>query len=147
MGELNKRLRELRASAVPTISLEEMAAELGFDSRQAYHHYERENGFKGRYLAPELARRIAGVLQDRGVDPDEVMALAGLSARESAAPHLSRAQEEWLAFFDRLTAKQRKLLLQMAEEMTGPPAGDDPGLRPSTTVHVPARAYRAEPLG
>lgn len=117
-----------------------MADELGMPA-SSYSRYEAPGRFKKARLELGLARRVASILADRGVDADDVLALAGVGENETA-PVLSSAQEEWLAFFDKLTSHQRKLLLQMARELVGPDPGDDPD--PGATLHSPQHAFRPE---
>lgn len=137
VGYINDRLRELRESAKPRISLQKMADELGLESRQAYHFYERERGFKQPLLPMSLARRIASVLGKRGVNPSEVMKLAGVD-RDESPPQLSDEQEQWLDAFDDLNSDQRRLLLELAKSMgNGFPTG--------ATIHSGRVTYLAQP--
>lgn len=76
------RLKELRISAVPTLSIRRMADELGI-SHTRYVYFEDPKRFKKAALPIDLTRQIAVVLQKYGVDPAEVMKLAGLSEVEA----------------------------------------------------------------
>lgn len=87
MGEgvtvsVNMRLKNLRLSAVPRLSIRKMADELDIGySRYAY--FEDAKRFKKSELPIELTRQIANVLSRYGVDPAEVMKLAGLTDMEA----------------------------------------------------------------
>jgi transcriptional regulator with XRE-family HTH domain len=116
MGGIAAQLRELRGRASPSISVRAMAEQLGM-SPPTYHRYESEKGFKQRYLPMDLARRIAAVLADRGVNPDEVLALAGVGVDDPSKPDLTIGQQKLLDLYDQLPPKRRQLLLQVAEAM------------------------------
>lgn len=78
---LNTRLKNLRKSAVPQLSIRAMADALGIGySRYAY--FEDPKRFKKAALPIDLTRQIASVLSRHGVDPAEVMLLAGLTGDE-----------------------------------------------------------------
>ncbi|ATE65914.1 hypothetical protein [Rhizorhabdus dicambivorans] len=74
-------MRGLRARS--GLSMRAFAARLGapLDTRYAYYEEKRFTG----PLPIEAARRIAAALQPFGVEPQEVLELAGLSAEEAAA--------------------------------------------------------------
>ena len=116
MGGVAAQLRELRRRANPSISVRVMAELLGM-SAPTYHRYESEKGFKQHYLPMTLARRIAAVLADRGVNPDEVLALAGVGVDEVSKPDLTAGQRRLLDLYDQLAPERRQLLLQLAEAM------------------------------
>jgi hypothetical protein len=79
---LNTRLKNLRLSAVPSLSIRRMAEELGIGySRYAY--FEDPKRYKKRELPLDLTRQIADVLSRYGVDAGEVMKLAGLKDAEA----------------------------------------------------------------
>jgi len=79
---VNTKLKNLRVSAVPSLSIRRMADELGIGySRYAY--FEDPKRFKKRALPIDLTRQIADVLSRYGVEPSEVMKLAGLSDAEA----------------------------------------------------------------
>lgn len=82
MKSASERLKELRLSAVPRISIRRMAEELGIGFPR-YAYFEDPKRFKKRELPIDLTRQIAGVLSQRGVDPAEVMLLAGLNENEA----------------------------------------------------------------
>lgn len=79
---VNIRLKELRKSAVPALSIRAMADELGI-GHSRYAYFEDPKRFKKRELPLDLTRQIAAVLSQRGVDPAEVMQLAGLRDKEA----------------------------------------------------------------
>jgi len=79
---VNIRLKELRKSAVPPLTIRAMADELGI-GHSRYAYFEDPNRFKKRELPLDLARQIAAVLSVRGVDPAEVLKLAGLNDDEA----------------------------------------------------------------
>ncbi len=74
-------MRALRARS--GLSMRAFAARLGapLDTRYAYYEEKRFTGL----LPVDAARQIAAALQACGVEPQEVLALAGLSADESGA--------------------------------------------------------------
>ena len=79
---VNTRLKNLRISAVPTLSIRKMAEELGIGySRYAY--FEVPKRYKKQELPLDLSRQIADVLARYGVDPASVMKLAGLNDAEA----------------------------------------------------------------
>lgn len=84
------RLKELRQAARPKLSIRRAAdiLEMGHSS---YAFYENANLFKKPHLPLDLTRRIAVAFADFGVDPGEVMKLAGL--KESEADPEARAVE------------------------------------------------------
>lgn len=79
----SERLKELRISAVPTLSIRRMADELGI-GHSRYAYFEDPKRFKKSAFPIDFTRQIADVLQRYGVDPAEVMKLAGLSDDEAA---------------------------------------------------------------
>jgi hypothetical protein len=79
---VSERLKELRVSAVPRLSIRKMAEELGITFPR-YVYFEDPKRFKKRELPLDLTRQIADVLSRYGVDTLEVMKLAGLSDAEA----------------------------------------------------------------
>jgi len=77
----HERMRALRARS--RLSMRAFAARLGspLDTRYAYYEEKRFTGL----LPIDAARHIAAALQPFGVEPGEVMALAGLSPDEAEA--------------------------------------------------------------
>jgi hypothetical protein len=79
---INTRLKELRKSAVPALSIRAMADALEI-GHSRYAYFEDPKRFKKHALPLDLTRQIASVLSQRGVDAAEVMKLAGLTEDES----------------------------------------------------------------
>lgn len=79
---VNLRLKELRKSAKPGLTIRGMADALGI-GHSRYAYFEDPNRFKKRELPLDLTRQIAAVLASRGVDPAQVMLLAGLKGIEA----------------------------------------------------------------
>ncbi|UXC90112.1 helix-turn-helix domain-containing protein [Sphingobium sp. RSMS] len=81
MPSVGPKLKALRSRAQPTLTIRKMAEELGIGySRYAY--FEDEKRYKKATLPLDMTRAIADVLARYGVDPAEVMALAGLTDAE-----------------------------------------------------------------
>ena len=121
-----KRLRERSG-----LSVRKLAAKLEMDfSRYAY--FEDPKRFKKAHLAMDLARSIAAVLADHDIDPDEVMALAGLEANESAGPDLSAGEQMLVDHYREMKPAQRRLLLQLAENLAVRPFAE-PSRTPEQT--------------
>ncbi|WP_340317163.1 hypothetical protein [Rhizorhabdus argentea] len=81
MAHPYESMRALRARS--GLSMRAFAARLGSPLGTRYAYYE-EKRFTG-LLPIDAARRIAAALQPFGVDPQEVLALAGLSPGEAEA--------------------------------------------------------------
>jgi transcriptional regulator with XRE-family HTH domain len=81
MISASQRLKELRKSAVPRLTVRGIADELGMPFG-TYSNYESPR-YKKRSLPLDLARKIAGILARHQVDPAEVMKLAGLKDAEA----------------------------------------------------------------
>jgi SOS-response transcriptional repressor LexA len=81
MTSVAPRLKALREKAQPKISIRKMADELGL-VHSTYAAYEDPKKFKKPILPFNLAKKIAGVLDDRGISPSEVMKLAGLQGSD-----------------------------------------------------------------
>jgi len=81
MAHPYESMRALRARS--GLSMRAFAAQLGspLDTRYAYYEEKRFTGL----IPIDTARRIAAALQPYGVEPQEVLALAGLSADEAEA--------------------------------------------------------------
>jgi hypothetical protein len=79
---VSARLKELRNSAVPKLSLRRMGEELGV-GHMTYAYFEDPKRFKKNALPIDFTRKVAEVLARYGVDPAEVMPLAGLSQQEA----------------------------------------------------------------
>lgn len=92
MPPIGPKLKALRLTAKPKLSIRRIAEELEIPFA-SYAFYERPDGYKKAFLPLDLARRIAGVLARYGVDPADVMALAGLTETE-AQPEADRIESE-----------------------------------------------------
>jgi hypothetical protein len=79
---VNSRLKKLRVSAVPPLSVRKMAEALDIGSSR-YAYFEDPKRFKKDALPIDLTRRIADVLSRHGIDPLEAMQLAGLNEGEA----------------------------------------------------------------
>lgn len=75
-------LKALRESSRPKLSIRRAADILGM-GHSSYGFYENPNLFKKPHLPIDLARRIATAFAEYGVDPAEVMKLAGLNEVEA----------------------------------------------------------------
>lgn len=82
MKSAAEKLKELRLSAVPRISIRKLAEEAGIGFPR-YSYFEDPKRYKKRELPIDVTRQIAAVLSQRGVDPAEVMLLAGLNEGET----------------------------------------------------------------
>lgn len=76
------KLKNLRKSAVPRLTVRGMAEALGMPLG-SYARYESAYDYKKNFLPVDLARKIARVLANHQVDSAEVMALAGLTEAEA----------------------------------------------------------------
>lgn len=81
MDSVNLKLRDLRSRAVPRLSVRGMAAALDIPLG-TYSAYESAR-YKKPTLPLDFARKVASVLTNYGVDPADVMALAGLTESEA----------------------------------------------------------------
>ncbi|MES2137996.1 MAG: S24 family peptidase [Pseudomonadota bacterium] len=82
MTSVAPRLKALRETAVPSITIRKMADELGVP-HSTYAAYEDAKKYKKPILPFDLAKRIAAVLEDRGIARSDVMQLAGLQVHEA----------------------------------------------------------------
>lgn len=114
MDSVATRLKALREAASPAVSIRELAELIGRD-HSSYVHYENPRRFKKQFLPFDLARDIASVLGDRGIDPTDVMRLAGVGEKDPSIRDLTAGQERLLDLYDRLPAERRRLLVQVAE--------------------------------
>ncbi|WP_156679367.1 hypothetical protein [Sphingomonas profundi] len=117
-----------------------MADKLGVPT-SSYARYEDANDFKKPHLPLEFARKVAVILADRGIDPADVMALAGVGADEFQPVQLSASEERLVDRFRGLDAGQRRLLLDLAEAMgvaCTAPSQDRP------TIHSSKTDYRGD---
>ena len=132
-------LKELRKQARPALTVRAMADKLGMPL-SSYSRYETAAKFKRRYLPMAMARQIAAVLADHGIEPAEVMALAGIE-EEPSGIGLSAGEEQLLDRFRQLEPDQRSLLLQLADAMQG--ASTAPA-QTSPSLHGPRQHYAGE---
>ncbi|MEH3106840.1 MAG: helix-turn-helix transcriptional regulator [Sphingomonas fennica] len=116
---VNQQLRYLRECARPRLTVRAIAELLNI-SPSAYHAYESERRFKQRYLPMGLTLRLARILGDHGVNPDEVMLLAGVGADALTKPALSAAEEQLVAAYRALQPDTRLLLLRLAKRLANP---------------------------
>lgn len=79
---VNLRLKALRLSAKPKLTIRGMADELGIGYSR-YSYFEDPKRYKKSELPLDLTRQIAAVLARYGVDPTTVLSLAGLSGEEA----------------------------------------------------------------
>ena len=93
-------LKQLRLSAEPPISMRQTAQKLGI-GHTSYGVYENPNTYKKAHLPIDLARRLAAIFADHGIDPAEVMKLAGLNDEETVpearAIEAARPQVQYVA--------------------------------------------------
>lgn len=89
MDSIPARLKALRQSASPTLSVRRMAEELGYgENHNKYAYYEDEKRFQKEALPIHLAREFAEVMERFGIDRDDVMRLARIDDEvgEDGAP-------------------------------------------------------------
>lgn len=82
MEKVATKLKNLRKSAVPRLTVRAMAEALDMPLG-SYARYESTYDYKKSFLPIDLTRKIAGVLGKHGIDPAEVMKLAGLNEVEA----------------------------------------------------------------
>lgn len=82
MAAVGPSLKMLREATAPRLSIRQAAEKLGIGS-SSYAFYENPNSYKKPYLPIEFARRVASLFADYGIDPAEVMKLAGLTGEEA----------------------------------------------------------------
>ncbi|MCW2399674.1 XRE family transcriptional regulator [Sphingobium sp. B2D3C] len=90
MSPVGPKLKALRLRAVPPLSIRRAAEKLEM-GHSSYNFYENPNSYKKSHLPLDFARKVAAMLAEYGVDPAEVMMLAGLN--ESEAEPEARAIE------------------------------------------------------
>ena len=96
MEPVTTRLKRLRESAKPKLAIRKMAEELGWPA-SSYAGYEDPAKFKKPILPLDKAEAIAAVLEQHGVDPQDVLALAGVTGSlNRLMDELSIQPEEWL---------------------------------------------------
>jgi hypothetical protein len=100
MEKVASKLKDLRKSAVPRLTVRAMAEALDMPLG-SYARYESAYDYKKPYLPIDLTRKIAAVLASHGVDAAEVMKLAGLNEGEAepeaAAIEAARPQVQFVS--------------------------------------------------
>jgi hypothetical protein len=82
MPSIAPELKKLRLTAKPAISMRQTAAKLGL-GHSSYALYENPNTYKKSFLPIDFARKLAVVFSEHGIDPSDVMKLAGLTDSEA----------------------------------------------------------------
>lgn len=96
MDLITARLKALRARAVPKLSVRGMADALGMPA-STYAAYEDPAKYKKPILPLPLAKQIADILVERGIERAEVMQLAGLTGEYgSLSGEAAAVDSEWL---------------------------------------------------
>ncbi|HEX7856017.1 MAG TPA: XRE family transcriptional regulator [Sphingobium sp.] len=75
-------MKELREATSPRLSVRAVAGLLEMPP-SSYALYEDANRYKKSYLPVPFARKVAAIFAERGVDPADVMKLAGLKDEEA----------------------------------------------------------------
>jgi transcriptional regulator with XRE-family HTH domain len=83
MKSVGPRLKAVRERAQPRLSIRKIAEALDIPA-SSYAFYESPTSYKKPSLPLDFTRRVATVLSQYGVDPADVMALAGLTGEEAA---------------------------------------------------------------
>ena len=79
VNSIPARLKALRTSVDPHPTIRQVAEALGYgENHNKYAYYEDEKRFKKEALPLHLANRIADVLEEWGIDREDVLRLAGL---------------------------------------------------------------------
>lgn len=82
MEKAASKLKELRKAAMPRITVRAMAEAVGMPLG-SYARYESVSDYKKAFLPLEFTRKVAAILMEHGIDPAEVMKLAGLTEQEA----------------------------------------------------------------
>ncbi len=82
MAAVGPSLKKLRLATVPRLSIRQVAEKLGL-GHSSYAFYENPNAYKKPHLPIDFARRVARVFAEYGVEPTDVMKLAGLTGGEA----------------------------------------------------------------
>lgn len=136
MASVAPRLKELRKSAQPKITIRQIAEDLGMPY-SSYAAYEDEKKYKKPILPFDFAKRVAVVLEDRGISKSDVMRLAGLEG--SAAAESSPPATEYLVVSAAVAAGVWR------EHMEWPPEQRYPlEVGPSPVPHAERFAVRME---
>jgi hypothetical protein len=135
-----ERMRLLRARS--GLSMRAFAALLGspLDTRYAYYEERRFTGL----LPIDAARRIAAALQSYGVEPREVLALAGLSEEEAEADISAQAPPVQYVRLD-VVLPNADALTRMFETMLEDelPAAHRDALARTLALRLPSALQRA----
>ncbi|AFN56479.1 hypothetical protein FBY51_0242 [Zymomonas mobilis] len=75
------KLKLLRKAAKPPITIRALAEAIDMPA-SSYAFYEDMNRFKKKYLPLELTRKIATVLMNHQINPEDILALSGLTSYE-----------------------------------------------------------------
>jgi transcriptional regulator with XRE-family HTH domain len=134
-----ERMRLLRARS--GLSMRAFAALLGspLDTRYAYYEERRFTGL----LPVDAARRIAAALQPHGVEPREVLALAGLSIEEADLDVAAQAPAIQYVRLD-VALPNAEALTRMFETMLEDevPAGRRDALARTLALRLPSALQR-----
>ncbi|OJU15633.1 MAG: hypothetical protein BGN95_05845 [Sphingomonas sp. 66-10] len=99
MEPVTERLKRLRESAVPKLSVRKMADALEM-APSTYATYETDKKYKKPILPLDLTKKIAEVLVPRGVDRGEIFTLAGvtgeLNVQQLQKPGNDEDSSEWV---------------------------------------------------
>jgi phage repressor protein C with HTH and peptisase S24 domain len=91
MAEISEAARKLKALRERSgLSMRAVAESLGW-ALTRYQHYE--DRYRRRFLPVELARHLADQFAPQGINPQEVLELAGLDATSIATPTQQRLSE------------------------------------------------------
>ncbi len=82
MPSIAPELKKLRLSAHPSLSMRQAAQKLEM-GHSSYALYENPNTYKKAFLPIDFARKVAAVFANHGIDPADVMKLAGLTNSEA----------------------------------------------------------------
>lgn len=136
----HERMRGLRARS--GLSMRAFASRLGAPLGTRYAYYE-EKRFTGP-LPIDAARQIAAALQPFGVEPQEVLELAGLSTEEAEAEAVAAEPAVQYVRLD-VALPSAAALTRMFETMLEAevPAGQRDALARTLALRLPAALQRA----
>lgn len=75
-------LKAVRERTVPRLSIRQVADRLGIPP-SSYAFYENPNQYKRASLPLDFARKVAAIFMQNGIDPADVLRLAGLTGDEA----------------------------------------------------------------
>lgn len=115
MESIGKRLKALRTRT--KLSVRDVARYLEFEVHSRYSYYE--DRFKGEALPLPLAKKLAGLFGQYGVEAEEVLALAGLSPDEAKeqAQRVSFEPERTVRLFMEVQLPNEASLTRMFDAM------------------------------